>query len=102
LTQAIFEKWLEDLNYMMRKQARKILLLVDNPTSHCVTKMMGKIKVKFLLSNLTSEVQPLDQGIMRAVKSRYHQQMLQYIVTIAETNNIKSEFNKSVSVLHAV
>jgi hypothetical protein len=64
--------------------------------------VIGKIKVKFLPSNLTSEVQPLDQGIMRAVKSQYYQQMLQYIVTIAETNNTKSEFNKSVSVLHAV
>jgi hypothetical protein len=28
--------------------------------------------------------------------------MLQYIVTIAESNNIKPDFNKSVSVLHAV
>jgi len=28
--------------------------------------------------------------------------MLQYIVTVAETSNTKSDFNKSVSVLHAV
>jgi hypothetical protein len=58
--------------------------------------------MKFLLLNLTSDVQTLHQGIIRAVKPRYRQQMLQYTVTIAETNNTKSEFNKSVSVLHAV
>jgi hypothetical protein len=83
----------------MKKQNRKILLLVDNATSHSVTKVMSNVTVKFLAQNLTSEVQPLDQGI---IKSRYRQQMLQYIVTIAKTNNTKSDDNKSVSVLHAV
>jgi hypothetical protein len=38
MTQAIFEEWLEDLNHVMRKQNRKILLLLDNATSHCVAK----------------------------------------------------------------
>jgi hypothetical protein len=69
LTQAIFEEWLEDLNNMMRKQNRKILLLLDNATSHCATKVMRKIKVKFLPPNLTCDVQPLNQGIIPAVKS---------------------------------
>jgi uncharacterized protein YeeX (DUF496 family) len=102
MTQATFEEWLEDVNHVMRKQNQKILLLVDSMTSHCVTKMMSNIKVKFLPPNLTSEVQPLDQGVIRAVKSQYHQQMLQYIVTITETNNTKTDFNKSVSVFYTV
>jgi hypothetical protein len=76
----MFEEWLEDLNHMMRKQNRKILLL-DKATSHSVTKIMSNVEVKFLPPNLTPEVQPLDQGMIRAVKSRYRQQMLQYIVT---------------------
>jgi hypothetical protein len=63
---------------------------------------MSNVKVQFLPSNLTSEVPPLDQGIRRAVKLQYRQQMLQYVVTIAETNNTKSDFSKSVSVLHSV
>jgi hypothetical protein len=78
------------------------LLLVANATRHCATKVMRKVQVKFLPPNLTSDVQPLDQGIIPAIKSRYRQQMLQYVVTIAETNNTKSDFNKSVPVLHAV
>jgi hypothetical protein len=78
------------------------LLLVDNATSHCVAKVMSNIKAKFPPPNLTSEVQLLDQGIIRAVKSPHHQQMLQYIITVAETNNTKSDFNKSLSVSHTV
>jgi hypothetical protein len=77
------------------------LLLDDNETSLHGTKIMSNVTVKFLPPDLTSEVQPLDQGIIRAVKARYHN-MLQYIVTVAEAHNAKSDFNQSISVLHAV
>jgi hypothetical protein len=76
MTQAVFEEWLEDLKSMMKKN-RKILLLVYNATSHSVTKVMSKVSVKFLPPNLTSEVQLLEQGIIHAVKWRYHHQKLQ-------------------------
>jgi hypothetical protein len=38
MTLAIFEEWLEDLNHVLRKQNRKVLLPVDNATGHCVAK----------------------------------------------------------------
>jgi hypothetical protein len=38
MIQAIFEEWPEDLNHVMRKQNRKILLLVDNAARHCAAK----------------------------------------------------------------
>jgi uncharacterized protein YeeX (DUF496 family) len=78
------------------------LLLVDNATSHGGTMVMSNVIVIFLPPDLTSEVQPLDQGIIRSVKVRYRKKMLQYIVTVAEASNTKSDFNKSISVLHAV
>jgi hypothetical protein len=58
-----FEEWFTDLNRMMIKENWKILLLVDNASSHRGTKVMSNLTAKFLPSNLTSEVQPLDQGI---------------------------------------
>jgi hypothetical protein len=67
MTQAIFEEWLEDLNHVMRKQNRKILLL-DNATRHCGAKDMSNVKAKFLPPHLTSEVPPLDHRIIRALK----------------------------------
>jgi hypothetical protein len=41
MIQTIFEEWLEDLNCMAKKQNWKILLLVDNATSHSVTRVMS-------------------------------------------------------------
>jgi hypothetical protein len=38
----------------MKKQYQKIVLLLDNPTSHSVKKVMSNVTVKFLALNLTS------------------------------------------------
>ena len=37
----IFEEWLEDLNCTVKKQNQKILLLVDNATSHSATNVLS-------------------------------------------------------------
>jgi hypothetical protein len=59
---------------------------------------MSNATAKFLSPNLTSEFQPLNQGIIRSVEARYGKKML----TVAEASNTKSDFNKSISVLQAV
>jgi hypothetical protein len=68
---------------MIKKEKRKTQLLVDNATSHLITKVMSKVTVKFLQPNLTSEVRPLDHGIIRAVNARYHKNVA-YLVAIAK------------------
>jgi hypothetical protein len=54
----------------MKKENRKILLLVDNATSHG-TVVLSNVIVYFLPPHVTSEFQPLDQGIIRVVKAYY-------------------------------
>jgi hypothetical protein len=73
----------------MKKENWKILLLVDNATSHHGTKVMSNVTVKFLPPNLISEVQPLDQRIIQSVKAHYRKKMLQYILTVAEASYTK-------------
>ncbi|XP_033212335.1 tigger transposable element-derived protein 6-like [Belonocnema kinseyi] len=70
MTGNLFEEWLTDLNQQMKKPNRKILLLVDNAPRNNYTKILSHVIVKFLPPNLTSEVQPLDQEIIRAVKAK--------------------------------
>ncbi|XP_033231484.1 tigger transposable element-derived protein 6-like [Belonocnema kinseyi] len=96
-----FKEWLTDLNQQMEKSIRKILLLVDNAISHNCTQILSHVTVKFLPPNLTSEVQPLDQGIIRAVKARCRKKMLQHLITVAEDCSTRSQFLKSISALHA-
>jgi hypothetical protein len=57
------------MNHMIRTQNQKILLLVDNATSHSVTKVMSNVTLKFIPQNVTSEVQPSYQGSTQGAKS---------------------------------
>jgi hypothetical protein len=68
LSRELSEEWLTGFSHIMKKGKQKILLFVDNATSHCGTKIMIKITVKFLPAHLSSDVHPLDQAILRAVK----------------------------------
>src|SRR5215471_18481671 len=56
----------------MQQQNRKVLLLVDNATSHIYdpTKI-PHIRVEFLDPNMTSHIQPMDAGIIRCFKAHY-------------------------------
>ncbi|XP_033117352.1 tigger transposable element-derived protein 6-like [Anneissia japonica] len=69
MTGALFDDYLNDLNRQMKFQRRHILLFLDNASSH-VDVNKSNMKLAFLPANTTSVLQPLDQGIIKAFKSR--------------------------------
>ena len=72
MTAPIFQCWLKGWNEELIKQKREILLLIDNAPSHIVDDSgYSNIKVQFLPPNTTSQIQPLDQGIIRVTKCHY-------------------------------
>lgn len=90
MTQVIFGDWLLELNkYEKTKQKN---FIVDNATSENTTKILRNVTVQFLPSNLTSEIQPLDQGIVRQLKIGMNQ---------LKTES-REEFHKSITVLHTI
>ena len=48
----------------MRKRNKKVLLFLDNCTSHIMDNELSNVKLIFFPSNITSVLQPLDQGII--------------------------------------
>jgi hypothetical protein len=60
MTSEIFSEWLNEVNWKMKRANKKILLFVDNATSH-VDLNLSNVAVRFLPPNLTSEVQPLEK-----------------------------------------
>ena len=61
MTTAVFEDCLNQLNETMKKK-RRIILYVDNATSHVFSKKQSNVRFKFLPPHLTSEFQPLDRN----------------------------------------
>jgi hypothetical protein len=55
-----FSDWLRKFDLKM--SGRKVLLLLDNASSHYVAYQCRNVKIHFLPPNMTSKIQPLDAG----------------------------------------
>jgi hypothetical protein len=99
MTGNIFENWLKQLNKNLAKKERKILLLLDNCTSHPKLEL-SHIKLLFIPPNTTSLIQPLDQGIIKAFKFKYRRYFLRHLISKLEANI--SNPLKYVTVLDAI
>jgi hypothetical protein len=72
----------------MKKQNRHVLLLIDNASSHC-TIILSNIKIKFYPPNCTSRLQPLDQGIIKAFKVYYKNNLVNKLLDEIEHPSLK-------------
>jgi predicted unusual protein kinase regulating ubiquinone biosynthesis (AarF/ABC1/UbiB family) len=76
-------------------------LFVDNATSH-VDLNKSNVAIRFLTPNLTSEVQPLDKGMIQPMKLQYRKQLMREFINAADKCNSVAEFTRSVTVLDAI
>lgn len=105
----IFQNWF-DTKFVpqVRKHLKtigleKAVLLIDNAPSHPNENVLkssdGKIFAKFLPPNVTALIQPMDQGVISALKRNYRSALLQK--RIEEGNDLKS-FWKDFTILDAI
>ncbi|KAL2082547.1 hypothetical protein ACEWY4_022365 [Coilia grayii] len=102
MTGSLFNEYLREFNNLMRRQRRKVLLFLDNATSHCPDIKLSHVTLKFFPANTTSVLQPLDQGIIRAFKARYRKRLLRAVIAKVDNATTASEVAKSVNVLDAI
>jgi hypothetical protein len=73
----VFQNYVMKLDRKFAQMNRKILLVLDNVSSHCLGEVTLKnIELLFLPPNTTSKIQPLDQGIINSFKSKYRKKFL--------------------------
>ena len=94
----IFRKELHDWNEELRKQKRRILLLVDNCPAHPDVQGLEFIKLVFMPPNTSSKLQPMDQGVIHSLKSHYRKILL--LKMIASIDSGKNKF--CVTILDAI
>ena len=93
------------LNAKMKREGRKIILLMDNVSSHSRHLLFSNVKVVFLPVNTTSRLQPLDAGIIKNFKVHYRRQLLKHVLTKVNDERAggsASSVCKSVNVLLAI
>lgn len=101
MTSIIFEKYLTELNNKMRSEKRKILLFLDNASSH-PNLHFSNITLQYLPANTTSKLQPLDAGIIANMKVHYKKLMLQNLLLEMEGSDSVTALTKKITVLDAI
>ncbi len=69
MTTKIFKDWLLNLDLKIKKQKSQIFMFLDNCSVDNDVPLMSNVKVLFLPPNMTSALQPLDQGIIQNLKT---------------------------------
>ncbi|CAI6007345.1 unnamed protein product [Closterium sp. NIES-65] len=81
----LFTHFIEQLNAAMYTESRDIVVLLDNASSHTLltetaetedmfgfrTRKLSNVRLVYLPPNTTCFTQPLDQGIIKAAKTKY-------------------------------
>ena len=83
--------------------APKAVLLLDNCSAHPDEEDLisadGKVVAKFLPPNVTSLIQPMDQGVLEAVKRRYRRKILEELVLRDYDGTSIVDFLKGINIL---
>ncbi|XP_021695375.1 tigger transposable element-derived protein 4-like [Aedes aegypti] len=100
MTSLIFEKWLIDLDKKFEMENRQVLMFVDNCTAHpkAVQEKLKFIKLHFFPPNATSVLQPLDLGVIKALKHHYRHSLVKQRIDEMEQRKAFTE----ITVLDAI
>jgi len=102
MTSEIFKKWLLSLSSELQKKNRKILLLLDNCSSHKIPFAIKNIELLYLPKNTTSILQPLDAGIIKSFKSKYLKYQIGKIISEIDNCNTVEEIYKNINIKDAI
>ena len=103
MNSSVFEVWIQSVDRKMKREGRKILMFIDNAPSHPKMKL-DNVKLVFLPPNTTSKIQPMDQGIIQAMKLKFHKRQSRKILAEMEKHKdmCGSELLKQITVLDAI
>lgn len=67
---------------------RKIFLFIDNSTEHGEIPPLKAVPIQFLPTNITSQLQPLEQRGIENLKTFYRKEVFRKMMTDLEQNTI--------------
>lgn len=86
ITRSIFTEWVVAFDCDMKRQGRKVCLLLDNCSAHRIDDVvLTNTEVKYFPPNCTSLIQPLDQGVIVSLKRAYRSRLMQRLLLNIET-----------------
>ena len=104
MTTEIMESILTKLNHRLSQNSRNITLMLYNAGCHpkSLKEKFSNITMLFLPPNTTSQLQPLDLGIIQHFKVDYRHFLLRYVLGKIDECDTASEVVKAVNILMAI
>ena len=93
MTSDLFEEWVRELDRKFQREDRKIALIVENCPAHPDINDLKAIELVFLPPNTTSHTQPMDQGVIWSLKSKYRILSVRRIITALENDEDMPSFS---------
>ncbi|XP_064463216.1 tigger transposable element-derived protein 6-like [Ornithodoros turicata] len=88
MTADLFKQWLKTWDRKLELRNRKVLLIVDNCTAHKMDVELRAIELAFLPANTTAALQPMDQGVIKNLKTFYRRHMLERLILCGPSNTV--------------
>ena len=80
MTAQLYQDWIQQWDRELQAKGREVILFQDNFSGHIVPDGLQNIRVENFEPNLTSHVQPNDQGIIQCFKAHYRARFIQRAV----------------------
>ena len=93
MTSDLFEEWVRELDRKFQREYRKIALKVDNCPAHSDINDLKATELVFVPPNTTSNTQPMDQGVIWSLKSKYRILSVRRIITTLENDKDMPSFS---------
>ncbi|KAH7964628.1 hypothetical protein HPB51_027131 [Rhipicephalus microplus] len=90
MTAKFFEEYVHLIDRRFAAKNRRVVIILDNSSVHVPLDDLTAVKLAFLPSNTTGIAQPLDQGIIRAVKQFYKKNLLRRFLLAIECGKLFS------------
>ena len=94
MTTDLFQTWICQWNKQLQCKDHKIILFVDNFSGHVPPTDLSNIRIEYFQPNLTSHIQPLDQGIIRTFKVYYCKALVEHTVKLYDNGTTPSDVYK--------
>ena len=104
MTRKIFEAWIKKCDNKLWKAKRRVVFIVDNCTAHPIDITLTNTELVFLPPNVTSLIQPCDQGIIKTLKAHYHKDIIKRLAAAIDAGSSENaiEFSRKFDLLDAI
>jgi len=95
MTSQIYEAFLHKMDKKFVNEKRNVLFFFDNCSAHpkILQKTLNAIKIIFFPPNMTSKLQPMDQGVIKNLKHHYRKKIMQRHLRKLELNEAITDVN---------